>query len=32
MALTNLQVRDLETVLHPYTNQATIRDTGTLVL
>ncbi|MDP2802955.1 MAG: aminotransferase [Phreatobacter sp.] len=32
MALSNLQVRDLETVLHPYTNQATIRDTGTLVL
>ena len=32
MALTNLQVRDLETVLHPYTNQATIRHTGTLVL
>jgi 4-aminobutyrate--pyruvate transaminase len=32
MPLTNLQVRDVETVLHPYTNQATIRETGTLVL
>jgi 4-aminobutyrate--pyruvate transaminase len=32
MALTNLQVRDVETVLHPYTNQATVRETGTLIL
>ncbi|MEI8145600.1 MAG: aminotransferase, partial [Alphaproteobacteria bacterium] len=31
-ALTNLQVRDVETLVHPYTNQATIRETGPLVL
>jgi 4-aminobutyrate--pyruvate transaminase len=29
--LTNLQTRAVETLLHPYTNQATIRDTGPLV-
>src|SRR6266567_3896759 len=29
--LTNLQARAVETLIHPYTNQATIRDTGPLV-
>jgi 4-aminobutyrate--pyruvate transaminase len=29
--LTNLQTRAVETLIHPYTNQATIRDTGPLV-
>ena len=32
MPLSNLAVRDIETLLHPYTNQATLRDTGPLVL
>lgn len=32
MPLTNLQTRDVETLVHPYTNQATIRETGPLVL
>ena len=31
MPLTNLQTRAVETLIHPYTNQATIRDTGPLV-
>ncbi len=30
--LTNLQARDVETLVHPYTNLATIRDTGPLIL
>ena len=30
--LSNLAVRDIETVIHPYTNLATHRDTGPLVL
>jgi 4-aminobutyrate--pyruvate transaminase len=30
--LTNLQARDVETLVHPYTNLATFRDTGPLVL
>src|SRR5579871_5051546 len=30
--LSNLAVRDLETLVHPYTNLATIRDTGPLVI
>jgi 4-aminobutyrate---pyruvate transaminase len=30
--LSNLQTRAVETLLHPYTNQATIRETGPLVL
>ena len=30
--LTNLQTRAVETLVHPYTNQATFRDTGPLVL
>ncbi|MEJ8571635.1 aspartate aminotransferase family protein [Microbaculum marinum] len=30
--LSNLAVRDIETVLHPYTNLATHRDTGPMVL
>jgi 4-aminobutyrate--pyruvate transaminase len=30
--LTNLAVRDVETVVHPYTNLATFRDTGPLVI
>ena len=30
--LTNLQTRAVETLIHPYTNQATIRDTGPLVI
>jgi 4-aminobutyrate--pyruvate transaminase len=29
--LTNLQTRAVETLIHPYTNQATIRETGPLV-
>jgi len=32
MPLTNLQTRAVETLIHPYSNQATIRDTGPLVL
>ena len=32
MTLTNLQTRDVETLIHPYTNQHTIRETGTLVI
>ena len=31
MPLTNLQTRAVETLVHPYTNQATFRDTGPLV-
>jgi 4-aminobutyrate--pyruvate transaminase len=30
--LTNLQTRAVETLIHPYTNQATIRETGPLVI
>ncbi len=30
--LTNAQVRDIETLLHPYTNLKTHRETGPLVL
>src|SRR5215210_4821790 len=30
--LSNLAVRDIETLVHPYTNLATLRDTGPLVL
>ncbi len=30
--LSNLQMRAVETLIHPYTNQATLRDTGPLVL
>jgi 4-aminobutyrate---pyruvate transaminase len=30
--LSNLAVRDIETVVHPYTNLATLRETGPLVL
>ncbi|GAB4069494.1 aspartate aminotransferase family protein [Ancylobacter sonchi] len=30
--LTNLQARDVETLVHPYTNLVTIRDTGPLIL
>lgn len=30
--LTNLQTRDVETLVHPYTNLATFRETGPLVL
>ena len=30
--LSNLQTRAVETLIHPYTNQATIRDTGPLVI
>jgi len=30
--LTNLQARDVETLIHPYTNLATFRETGPLVL
>ena len=30
--LTNLQTRAVETLIHPYTNQATLRDTGPLVI
>ena len=32
MPLSNLQIRAVETLIHPYSNQATIRDTGPLVL
>ena len=32
MPLTNLQTRDVETLVHPYTNLATFRDKGPLVL
>jgi 4-aminobutyrate--pyruvate transaminase len=31
-ALSNLAVRDIETLIHPYTNLAAFRDTGPLVL
>jgi 4-aminobutyrate---pyruvate transaminase len=31
MKLTNLAVRDIETLVHPYTNLATFRDSGPLV-
>src|SRR5262245_64269397 len=30
--LSNLSVRDIETLIHPYTNLAALRDTGPLVL
>jgi len=30
--LTNLAVRDVETLVHPYTNLATFRDTGPLII
>jgi 4-aminobutyrate aminotransferase-like enzyme len=30
--LSNLQTRAVETLLHPYTNQATFRETGPLVI
>ena len=30
--LTNAQVRDIETLVHPYTNLASHRETGPLVL
>lgn len=32
MKLTNLAVRDIETLIHPYTNLAAFRDTGPLVI
>jgi 4-aminobutyrate--pyruvate transaminase len=32
MKLTNLQTRDVETLIHPYTNLAAFRETGPLVL
>src|SRR5690349_21062789 len=32
MPLSNLAVRDIETVVHPYTNLATLRDSGPLVI
>jgi 4-aminobutyrate--pyruvate transaminase len=32
MPLSNLAVRDIETVVHPYTNLATLRDTGPMVI
>jgi 4-aminobutyrate--pyruvate transaminase len=32
MKLTNLAVRDIETLVHPYTNLATFRDSGPLVI
>ncbi len=32
MPLSNLAVRDLETLVHPYTNLATLRETGPLVI
>jgi 4-aminobutyrate--pyruvate transaminase len=32
MKLTNLAVRDIETLVHPYTNLAAFRDTGPLVI
>ncbi len=31
-ALSNLAVRDIETVLHPYTNLSTLPQTGPLIL
>src|SRR5438128_11697730 len=31
MPLSNLQTRAVETLIHPYTNQSTIRDSGPLV-
>src|SRR5256886_8062931 len=30
--LSNLAVRDLETLVHPYTNLATLRETGPLII
>ena len=30
--LSNLATRDVETLVHPYTNLATIRDTGPLII
>ena len=30
--LSNLQTRAVETLIHPYSNQATIRETGPLVI
>src|SRR2546428_12559923 len=30
--LRNLAVRDLETLVHPYTNLATLRETGPLII
>jgi 4-aminobutyrate--pyruvate transaminase len=32
MKLTNLAVRDIETLVHPYTNLATFRDSGPLII
>jgi 4-aminobutyrate--pyruvate transaminase len=32
MVLSNLAVRDIETLVHPYTNLATLRETGPLIL
>jgi 4-aminobutyrate---pyruvate transaminase len=32
MTLTNVQVRDIETVLHPYTNLAALRQTGSVLI
>ena len=32
MPLSNLAVRDVETLIHPYTNLATLRESGPLVL
>jgi 4-aminobutyrate--pyruvate transaminase len=32
MPLSNLAVRDIETIAHPYTNLATLRDSGPLIL
>src|SRR5262245_63472745 len=32
MPVSNLAARDIETVVHPYTNLATFRDTGPLVI
>ena len=32
MPLSNLAVRDIETVVHPYTNLAGLRDSGPLVI
>jgi 4-aminobutyrate--pyruvate transaminase len=32
MPLSNLAVRDIETVVHPYTNLSTLRDTGPLII
>ena len=31
MPLSNLQTRAVETLIHPYTNQATFRESGPLV-